>query len=76
MTDRAISLSNRLNAMKPGQCMWISREDLQDLPSRIYLDESGWKRVLENVIGSTHNDLWSFNLVPGKGDMIVTRNRL
>lgn len=66
-------LARHINLMKPSETQIIDRHLISSLPGNWITGQSGWERVLENVVGSSHADLWSFQEVLETGDMRVTR---
>ena len=67
-------IAAEINRMRPGQCMVIPRFTLQDIQGNWLTGESGWDRVLGNVIGSAHADIWTFMELPESGDMKIIRH--
>ena len=70
-------LADEINAMEPGTAWRISREILRDLPglpdwAALTNITTGFDRVKESVIGSSHAHLWRFS-EEMNGDITVYR---
>lgn len=64
-------IADILNRMKPGQTKNFTEHELTDIEGS--LNRTGWQVVLDNVFGSDHVDIWSFQFDEFQRIMRVTR---
>lgn len=69
LTDNPRELAAIINRMRPGHQLKLAQHERLRL--RGDLHRTGWEIVLDNVVGSAHEDIWRFLPDIGGGMTIV-----